>query len=74
MILKNAKIFGHVVCGVGERPSFANETFDVVISSQVLHHMANPQKALQEIFRCLKPRGYLLLAETVENNPLLKIC
>lgn len=71
--LKIAKIFGNVVCGVGEWIPFADETFDVVISSHVLHHMADPQKGLQEIFRCLRSRGYLLLAETVEDNPLLKL-
>jgi len=70
--LKSAKIYGNVVCGSGERLPFINVTFDAVISSQVLHHVANPQKGLQEIFNCLRPGGYLLLAEVVENNPLLR--
>lgn len=71
--LENAKPFGQVVCGVGESVPFMDETFDVIISSQVLHHMVDPQRGLQEIFRCLKPSGYLLLAETVDNNPLLRL-
>jgi len=70
--LKSAKVYGDVVCASGEKLPFINMTFDAVISSHVLHHIANPQKGLQEIFNCLRPGGYLLLAETVENNPLLR--
>ena len=70
--LKIAKTFGHVVCAMGEWSPFVDGTFDVVISSHVLHHMTGPHEALREIFRCLKLGGYLLLAETVEDNPLLR--
>lgn len=61
----SAKMLGDVVCGVGERRPFADGTLDVVISSTVLHHMANPQEGLQEIHRCLKAGGRLILVETV---------
>jgi len=71
--LKSAKMFGEVVCGAGERLPFADGTLDAVISSNVLHHMANPQEGLQEIHRCLKAGGYLLLVETVENNPSIRL-
>lgn len=39
----------------------ANETYDFVISSNCLEHIANPLKALHEWLRVLKQGGYLLL-------------
>lgn len=40
---------------------FANESFDSVITSQVLEHVFNPDGFLLEINRVLKPGGVLLL-------------
>jgi SAM-dependent methyltransferase len=71
--LRSAKMFGEAVLSVGERLPFVNGTFDAVISSNVLHHMADPEKGLQEIHRCLKTGGYLLLTETIENNPFIRL-
>ena len=45
---------------------FENETFDIVTVASVLHEIHNlkeQEKAVQEIFRVLKPEGYLLLGE-----------
>lgn len=39
---------------------FRNKTFDVVIVREVLSHILDPQKALKEIRRVLKPGGFLL--------------
>jgi SAM-dependent methyltransferase len=36
---------------------FGNEEFDVVISDQVIEHLPNPQKAIEEAFRVLKKGG-----------------
>ena len=38
-----------------------NESFDFVYSSHTLEHMANPEIALRNWWRVLKPGGYLLL-------------
>lgn len=39
----------------------ANATFDVVLFTEVLEHLPEPQRAIDEIFRVLKPGGTLLL-------------
>ena len=40
-----------------EQLSLPNETFDWVYSHGVLHHTPNPQKAINEVWRVLKPNG-----------------
>ncbi|MGB8956292.1 MAG: class I SAM-dependent methyltransferase [Tumebacillaceae bacterium] len=37
--------------------SFESESFDVVITQEVLEHVADPERAFQEIARVLKPGG-----------------
>ncbi len=39
---------------------FPDNVFDLVISNHVLEHVANPEKALAEFFRTIKPNGYLI--------------
>jgi SAM-dependent methyltransferase len=38
-----------------------DNTFDVIVCTQVLEHIANPFKAASELHRILKPNGHLLL-------------
>lgn len=40
---------------------FENETFDSVLSNEVLEHVFNPGEHLSEIHRVLRPNGFLLL-------------
>ena len=40
---------------------FENNTFDIVISSGVIHHTADPNKAFSELARVLKKDGILIL-------------
>ena len=40
-----------------ENQTFADETFDLVISQDVMKHIFNPEKAFSEISRTLKPGG-----------------
>ena len=37
--------------GNADQISFADGTFDIVLSNSVLHHLTNPLKALQEMLR-----------------------
>jgi SAM-dependent methyltransferase len=43
------------------RPVFRPESFDVVISSGVLHHTSNPSLGFQTLSRLLKPGGYIVI-------------
>ena len=56
-----------VVAGDAEQLGFASESFDVVLASEVLEHMWNPQDFLNEASRVLKPEGYLIV-ETPEGE------
>lgn len=44
-----------------EALSFPDETFDWVYSHGVLHHTPNPQKAINEVWRVLKPNGRAII-------------
>lgn len=50
-----------VVDAVGESIPFADGTFDVVYSNNVLEHTSNPALVLEEAFRVLKPGGKLFV-------------
>lgn len=40
---------------------FNSHQFDVIILSEVLEHVIDQKKCIQEIYRVIKPRGYLML-------------
>src|SRR5262249_27912167 len=50
------------VAGTAEDIPFADGSFDVIWSIAVLEHVQQPEKALQEIERVLKPGGVAYLA------------
>jgi 2-polyprenyl-3-methyl-5-hydroxy-6-metoxy-1,4-benzoquinol methylase len=41
---------------------FDSETFDLVISSEVIEHLENPRAIIREWFRLLKPNGTLIFS------------
>lgn len=45
----------------GERIPFAAETFDVLLSHEVIEHVADDRKSAREMVRVLKPGGRILL-------------
>jgi len=49
-----------VVCDAGQS-SFRNDTFDWVISSEMIEHTESPDHTLRELARVLKPGGCLAL-------------
>ena len=51
----------NVVNGVGEKLPFPTGTFDLVLSHEVLEHVQDDAKAIQEIIRVLHPGGRLVL-------------
>lgn len=44
----------------GEAIAFDNDSFDVVISNDVIEHVANPEKVIEESCRVLKPGGLIV--------------
>lgn len=52
---------GVQVLGDAQALGLADSVFDVVLCTEVLEHLREPQKAVDEMFRVLKPGGTLLL-------------
>jgi ubiquinone/menaquinone biosynthesis C-methylase UbiE len=52
---------------------FADETFDVVMVVEALHHFEDYDAALNEIFRILRPGGMLMAIEPNGWNPLRRL-
>ncbi len=50
-----------VFCGLVDDPAFAQETFDVVVSSQVFEHLTDPRRTLLSVTRHLRSGGILLV-------------
>jgi SAM-dependent methyltransferase len=50
------------IVGSAEDIPVKDESFDTMISTQVLEHLPHPKKAVEEIFRILKPGGYALIS------------
>ncbi|MFT4901556.1 MAG: ubiquinone/menaquinone biosynthesis C-methylase UbiE [Lentimonas sp.] len=45
-----------------------DDTFDLVLLSQALHHAQHPLKAIEEAYRILKPGGQLILIDLLEHQ------
>ena len=51
---------------------YEDNSFDVVIADHIFYHISDKQKALSEIKRVLKPKGYLYLS-TIGKNHLIEL-
>lgn len=61
---KGFELFGYqgsFLIGDGENLGFKDNSFDLVYSFGVLHHTPNTQKAIDEIYRLLKPNGEAII-------------
>lgn len=50
-----------IVCAAGEGLPFPNDTFDVMLSHEVLEHVQNDRMAVREMVRSLRPGGRLIV-------------
>ncbi|MFH1280548.1 MAG: class I SAM-dependent methyltransferase [Candidatus Beckwithbacteria bacterium] len=48
---------------------FKTQSFDIVIASEIIEHLKNPEKMLSEIKRVLKPKGLSLITTPVKLFP-----
>jgi SAM-dependent methyltransferase len=67
-----AMMHGPALLADGLQLPFADGSLDMVYVQHVLHHIGDVDRALQEVRRCLRPRGIFFLIETVEDNPLIR--
>jgi SAM-dependent methyltransferase len=51
-----------------ENQTFQNETFDIVITQDVFEHLFQPDKAIQEIARTLRPGGAHIMTVPIVNK------
>jgi len=51
-----------ICCDIHDMSIIKSSSFDVVISIEVLEHCYNPQRAINEIYRILKPGGICILS------------
>jgi len=54
--------------GDSQAMPFADGTFDTVVNLSLLHHVADPERAVREIARVLKPGGVALFEEVVSTG------
>lgn len=59
-LLESRDAFIRRVNGSVERLPFQPESFDLIVSSWVLEHLDEPERAFAEISRVLKPRGHFV--------------
>ena len=52
----------------GEHTSFADGSFDIVFSVNVLHHLRNPYQVIDELIRLISSQGKLILADFTEEG------
>lgn len=62
-----------VLVGEGDRLPLADASVGTVWCLHVLHHLERPHAVLAEVRRVLRPGGHLLMAESVEDNPALRL-
>ncbi len=62
-----------VVVAEGAHLPMADATVGLVWCLHVLHHLEHPRSVLAEARRVLRPGGQLLLAESVEDNPAIRL-
>lgn len=55
------------VAAIGERMPFADSSFDVVLSDNVIDHAENPLAILDDIVRVLKPSGLLYFTVNIHH-------
>lgn len=64
MLREAKKRINFVVRAMAEKLPFKDETFDVVYTDSMLHHLKNPIEGVKEVHRVLKKDGVAVFSET----------
>ncbi len=59
------------IVGDAENLPFEDESFDVMICSNSIHHYPNPQAFFDGVRRCLRKGGRLIIRDFSSNNPFI---
>lgn len=51
-----------------ECTSFIDQSFDIIFAVNIIHHLHNPYKVIEELIRLLSPQGKLVLADFTETG------
>ena len=70
-ILAHKRGVSLVVAGDAEHLAFASDSFDLVLASELVEHLWNPQSFFDEAYRVLTAKGYLIV-ETPEGKASLR--
>jgi ubiquinone/menaquinone biosynthesis C-methylase UbiE len=54
--------------GDAENLPFADAQFDGAVTRAAVHHFADPQRAINEMFRVLRPGGTVVIADVIERR------
>lgn len=60
----------YFVVGDARKLPFANDSFDLVVGINMLHHVPDPDVVLKECYRILKPGGKVLTVDPNLYNPI----
>jgi ubiquinone/menaquinone biosynthesis C-methylase UbiE len=70
---KRVGVQASFVCADASRLPFLDSTFDLVLCRDVLHHMADPERAVSELRRVCRPGGVVWIIEPNGWNPLMRL-
>lgn len=64
-MLKRVKLHPRIktIYGEIEKAPFNEESFDVIVCVDTLHHLRSPKNALQQMHRILKPKGKIFIQD-----------
>jgi SAM-dependent methyltransferase len=52
---------------------FPENSFDIVYAANVLHHLPDPERAIREVHRVLKPGGKFCFWDPLRDNPVINV-
>ena len=60
---------GYFIVGDAQNLPLRDKSFDAIIAFELVEHLHNPEKSLEEFYRCLREGGMLLLTTPTPKSP-----